>query len=167
MNKYELKKLIDHLYWADNKVWNKVLSNNKASEDKYIRNTIFHLHMTQDAFAHLWQDREFNIPQNETYSEIKSIKKYADETHSKMKKYLDNLDELDLEKTIEIPWSKYFEKSSGKTAEKTSLMDSILQVIMHTTYHRGQVNKRLRELEIDPPLVDYISWLWMGKPANN
>jgi uncharacterized damage-inducible protein DinB len=35
----------------------------------------------------------------------------------------------------------------------------------HTAYHRGQVNTRLRELGGDPPLVDFIAWIWMGKPG--
>ena len=37
-------------------------------------------------------------------------------------------------------------------------------VAMHTTHHRGQVNARLRELGAEPPLVDYIAWLWQ-RPA--
>jgi uncharacterized damage-inducible protein DinB len=35
---------------------------------------------------------------------------------------------------------------------------------MHSTYHRGQVNARLRELGIEPPLTDYIAWIWFGRP---
>jgi uncharacterized damage-inducible protein DinB len=36
---------------------------------------------------------------------------------------------------------------------------------MHTVYHRGQVNARVRALGGEPPLVDYIAWLWLGRPA--
>ena len=35
---------------------------------------------------------------------------------------------------------------------------------MHSTYHRGQVNVRLRELGGEPQLVDFIAWVWEGKP---
>ena len=35
----------------------------------------------------------------------------------------------------------------------------------HSTYHRGQVNARLREIGAEPPLVDYIAWLWFDRPA--
>jgi len=36
---------------------------------------------------------------------------------------------------------------------------------MHSTHHRGQVNARLRELGGEPPLADFIVWLWWGRPA--
>jgi len=39
------------------------------------------------------------------------------------------------------------------------------QVIIHSTHHRGQVNSRIRELKGEPPLVDFIVWIWLGKPA--
>ena len=39
-----------------------------------------------------------------------------------------------------------------------------LHLALHTAHHRGQVNARLRELGAEPPLVDYIAWLWKGRP---
>jgi uncharacterized damage-inducible protein DinB len=41
----------------------------------------------------------------------------------------------------------------------------MFQVTSHSTHHRGQVNARLRALGGEPPLVDYIAWVWFGKPA--
>jgi uncharacterized damage-inducible protein DinB len=54
-------------------------------------------------------------------------------------------------------------KQWGK-AHPATLTDTILQVTSHTTYHRGQVNRRLRELGGDPPLTDFVVWIWRGKP---
>lgn len=164
MNRAELHKLLDHLLWADESVWKTVLPNPKASKDEYIKNTLFHSSMTIDAFCHVWNDEEFNIPKNESYSQIEQIKKYSDSVHGKLENFSKDLDKLELDKIIVVSWSKYFEKSSGEKADQTTLLDTIVQVIMHTTYHRGQISKRLRELEINPPLVDYITWLWSGKP---
>ncbi len=42
---------------------------------------------------------------------------------------------------------------------------SAVQVAMHSTHHRGQVAARLRELGVEPPMVDFIVWVWIGKPA--
>jgi uncharacterized damage-inducible protein DinB len=53
----------------------------------------------------------------------------------------------------------------GREPVPTTMRETMLQVAMHSTYHRGQVNARLRELGAEPPLTDYIAWLWMGKPA--
>jgi uncharacterized damage-inducible protein DinB len=34
----------------------------------------------------------------------------------------------------------------------------------HSTYHRGQVNSILRQLGAEPPLTDFIAYLWLGRP---
>ena len=40
-----------------------------------------------------------------------------------------------------------------------------MQVFSYTTYHRGQVATRERELGGEPPLVDFSDWVWAGKPV--
>ncbi len=45
-----------------------------------------------------------------------------------------------------------------------TLAETVLQITSHTTYHRGQVNMRLRELGAEPPLTDFIAWIWLGRP---
>jgi uncharacterized damage-inducible protein DinB len=44
------------------------------------------------------------------------------------------------------------------------MAETARQVAMHSMHHRGQVNARLRELGAEPPLVDYIAWIWRGRP---
>jgi len=38
-------------------------------------------------------------------------------------------------------------------------------VASHSTYHRGQIATRIREIGGEPPLVDFLYWVWSGKPA--
>jgi uncharacterized damage-inducible protein DinB len=35
---------------------------------------------------------------------------------------------------------------------------------MHSAHHRGQALRRLRELGVEPPLCDFIVWIWTGRP---
>ncbi len=49
-------------------------------------------------------------------------------------------------------------------AQSATFPETVLQITGHSTYHRGQLNTRLRELGGEPPLVDFIAWIWMGKP---
>jgi uncharacterized damage-inducible protein DinB len=42
--------------------------------------------------------------------------------------------------------------------------ETINQVIQHSTYHRAQINKRIRELGEEPPFTDFIYWAWINKP---
>lgn len=66
-----------------------------------------------------------------------------------------------------MPWVAEYEAFLGRRFETPTLGETALQVPSHTTYHRGQVNVRLRELGAEPPLVDFIAWIWFGKPAPN
>jgi uncharacterized damage-inducible protein DinB len=36
---------------------------------------------------------------------------------------------------------------------------------MHTAYHRGQISTRIREIGGEPPLIDYLYWVWAGRPS--
>jgi uncharacterized damage-inducible protein DinB len=66
-----------------------------------------------------------------------------------------------------MPWVKSFEAQLGRTFSTPTLGETIFQVTSHSTYHRGQVNARLREVGGNPPLVDYIAWIWFGRPTPN
>jgi len=54
---------------------------------------------------------------------------------------------------------KVFEKVTPATHA-----ESVVQVAMHTTYHRGQVATQIRALGGEPPLTDFVVWIWLGKP---
>jgi uncharacterized damage-inducible protein DinB len=70
-----------------------------------------------------------------------------------------------VERELVLPWSTYFAKRAGFTPHPSTLGETLLQLPSHSTYHRGQVNTRIRELGGIPPLVDFIAWIWTGKPA--
>ena len=42
---------------------------------------------------------------------------------------------------------------------------SVWNVVLHTQHHRGQISARLREVGGEPPTVDFIVWLWTGRPG--
>ncbi len=56
-------------------------------------------------------------------------------------------------------------RSDYDTHTNPSLGQTLLQVTAHSSYHRGQVNVRLRELGVDPPMTDFIVWVWGRKPS--
>ena len=80
---------------------------------------------------------------------------------------LDRLEESALKSEVSMPWVKSFETQLGRTFSTPTLGETIVQVASHSTYHRGQVNARLREVGGEPPLVDYIAWIWFGRPEPN
>jgi uncharacterized damage-inducible protein DinB len=64
---------------------------------------------------------------------------------------------------LDFPWSAQVLKRLGSAGPAT-VGESILQLVLHTTYHRGQVSGRLREAGGEPPLTDFIAWIWMQRP---
>jgi uncharacterized damage-inducible protein DinB len=66
---------------------------------------------------------------------------------------------------LAMPWAAQIAERLGRSIGTTTIGEACFQVTSHSTYHRGQVNARLRELGAEPPLVDYIAWLWFDRPA--
>jgi uncharacterized damage-inducible protein DinB len=139
-----LQDLFRHMEWADATVWRSVVSLPAASTDERIKNYLHHIHMVQHAFINVWREQPL---------------------HQLAGPYLEALSEEDLDSPLVMPWAKYLTKHLGHDPDVTTKGETILQVAEHSTYHRGQVNARLRELGGEPPLVDYIAWIWLGKPV--
>ena len=62
------------------------------------------------------------------------------------------------------PCSGRFTELTGKVPILT-MGETLLQVVNHSTYHRGQINSRLREVGGTPPMTDFIAWVGLGKPV--
>ena len=65
-----------------------------------------------------------------------------------------------------MPWADRLTAAvTGGTATGIpTLAETILHITAHSTYHRGQINAGLRTLGIEPPLTDFIAWIWFGRP---
>lgn len=159
-----IQDLFDHMQWADATVWNAVLAFPAATEDAKLQEVLYHLHVVQRAFLKAWRGESFEngFPK---FSEALSLWEWARGYYEEANTYLSGFDEDGLKQPMPLPWAAMVEKRFGRSPESTTIGETALQVALHTTYHRGQVNARLRELGGEPPLVDYIAWLWQGRPA--
>lgn len=158
-----LRSLFDHMHWADALVWRTVLP---MPHDDRIYRLLFHLHQVQHAFLAVWRDEE--TPRFRDFSafpDLPSLMAWAREYHQQLPEHLAGVREEDLGQTKEVLWKRWVEKAIGRAPEPTTLAETMLQVSQHSTYHRAQVNLRLRDVGIDPPLTDFIAWVWQGKPA--
>ena len=161
---HTLKDLFRHMEWADALVWTTALSSPEAAADSIIRDRLYHIHLVQRAFLREWQSlRGESRPQS--FADSESVARWGQAYHAEARSYLATLDETTLARPLVVPWAAMVEARLGRRAEAPSHGETALQVVMHSTYHRGQVNTRLRELGCAPPLTDYIVWLWLGKPA--
>lgn len=159
-----MKDLFKHMNWADALVYNSLKNFTEGENDAQLKRLIYHLHLVQHAFYYIWSDQPLEFPKESEFESLNHVFRWGFKNHEKLKIYFDRIKESDLNRIIIIPWSKRVENKLGKPPENTSLGDTMLQVISHSTYHRGQVNARLRILNFEPALVDYIAWAWLGKP---
>jgi uncharacterized damage-inducible protein DinB len=158
-----LQQLMRHMEWADATVWKSVLAWPPAGSDPRIRDCLIHWHGVQWAYLQIWRDESPELPEASSFEDLAAVRAWAREYYRQRAELGDWLNEAALERPVHFPWAEQLADRFGGPAPAT-LADTILQITSHTTYHRGQVNMRLRELEAEPPLTDFIVWVWMGKP---
>ncbi len=161
-----IRDLFNHMQWADTMVWASILKDTRSSEDAKLRDALSHIHNVQYAFLLIWQGRSLDgqFPQ---FSESSQVKHWAQKNYEEIDSYLKTVKEGALQELITLPWSAMIEQRIGRAPAITTLGETALQVATHSAYHRGQANTRLRDLNVEPPLVDYIAWVWIGRPMAN
>lgn len=158
-----LRELSRHMQWADALVWSAALSHVDAAADTALRGKLFHIHMVQRAFLSVWQGVPLGPPPADPPDPLTTLE-HARRYYSDLTAFLSALGDDELGRPVSLPWAGRFAQQLGHEPATPSLAETILQVTMHSAYHRGQVNTRLRELGVAPPLTDYIAWVWFGKP---
>jgi uncharacterized damage-inducible protein DinB len=156
--------LLQHMQWADVEVWKKILVFEAAQNDERIKKLLYHLHQVQYAFYFLWNELPLEIPKPEQFSDLNPIAKWGFDYQKKLDEFLSSTKSDDKDKVIQIPWSVFVERKTKQKVVPATLEETMMQVASHSTYHRGQINTRFRELDGDPASVDFIVWVWLGKP---
>lgn len=164
MNLEDLKGFFAHMEWADAQVWTAALSNAGAADDAALRAKLSHTHGVQRAFICVWQNVTVVRPPADP-PDLRTTLAAARAYYRDLAQFVPTLAEEDLARPTVMPWSRGFAEYLGREPTVTTLAETMTQVAMHSTYHRGQVNTRLRELGVEPALTDYIGWLWFGRPA--
>ncbi len=159
--------LLNHMQWADAEVWKKILTFDATEHDERIKKLLYHLHQVQYAFYFLWNELPLEIPKPEEFADLKSIAKWGFEYQQKLTHFILSERVSDKEKMVQIPWSVFWERKTKQKVVPATLEETMLQVASHSTYHRGQINARFRELGGDPASVDFVVWIWLGKQNAN
>jgi uncharacterized damage-inducible protein DinB len=160
-----LRQLIRHMEWADAEVWRAVEAHEAAGRDTRLRELLTHLHLVQRLFLVVWQKQPLDPSRGQpAFATAAELRAWAQTYYAEANRFLDALDTQVLTESVSMPWIKSFEAQLGRTFSTPTLGETIFQVTSHSTYHRGQVNARLREVGGEPPLVDYIAWIWFGRP---
>jgi uncharacterized damage-inducible protein DinB len=162
--KDDVLELAAHMEWADALVWSTTLQSGPARADERIRGWLHHIHTVQRAFTAIWNGGQPALVSVASFADLPAMGTWGREAHSHLRSFLLDTDDAALSSPVILPWAgRAIERPEPVT--HPTLAETARQVSMHSTHHRGQVNARLRELGAEPPLVDYIAWIWRGRPA--
>ncbi len=161
-----LLDLYRHMEWADAAVWTAVLAAGDGPSDPKIRGYLYHLHLVQRAFLRAWrgESRDTAYP---TFDEAPGLMLWGQTYYAEAFQHLGTLNNEQLSEPWPLPsqWASIVANQFGREPDVTTLGETALQVALHSTYHRGQINARLRAIGGEPPTVDYIGWLFLGRPV--
>ena len=164
MNLSSLIDLYRHMEWADAAVWKSVLASESAPKDAKLLGLLYHLHLVQRAFLRTWRSEPRDTPYP-SFSEAIALMSWGRSYYGEAFAHLGRLSDEKLSEQMALPWAELVTRQLGRTPETTTIGDTVLQAALHSLYHRGQINARLREVGGEPAPVDYIIWMWLGRPA--
>lgn len=158
------RTLLLHMEWADSLVWSAALGVPALAHDDRVRERMHHFHSTQWAYLQLFRGSPLEIPELRDLPDLNSVGRWARRFYRELPAFRDTLDDARLRQNVEFPWAAQVAERLG-TVGPATVSDCILQVALHTAHHRGQVVTQLREAGGEPPMTDFIGWLWMLRPA--
>jgi uncharacterized damage-inducible protein DinB len=153
-----LSDLLGHQAWADARQWHALEKHAGALADRALRERLHHIHLVQAAFLALVRGAAPKLTKVEDYPDLATLKAEAVSYHADAAAWLDAADDSRLEEPVTVPWAP-----DGPT--RVTARQALVQSVMHSHYHRAQNATRLRELGGQPPVTDFILWLWQGRPA--
>jgi len=162
-----VRELARHMAWADETIWSAVLTAPGAANDAKIADTLHHIHLVQHLFVQAWNNAPFAVRERSEFPTLDDIAVFGLEGRRGVLAFVEGVTGEDLDREIRMPWAAFYEQQSKQTAGVHTLGESTLQVFLHTQHHRGQICMRMRELGVTPPTVDFILWLWSGRPSEN
>jgi uncharacterized damage-inducible protein DinB len=161
MDLADCRDLLGHTEWADALVWAAVTAS--GLEDDELRGQLHHLHMVQWAYLHVWRGESVKPRELGTFPTVAAVRAWAREYYRELPAYLASASASDVGREVRFPWAERLVQRFGRV-RPAGWRESVLQVALHTSHHRGQAARRLRELGAEPPVTDYIAWIWTGRP---
>jgi len=150
--------------WADASVWAEVLRHGPSTEDPFVRDSLTHLHVVQRAYLTGWTGGTPTPNRTGDFPTLGALRSWGRTYYGEVSAFLDSLGDDDLANKGDVLWPELIERAIGRPPVPIRLSDMVYQVVAHSTHHRAQVNRRIRELGGDPPFIDYVAWAWLGDP---
>jgi uncharacterized damage-inducible protein DinB len=152
-----LRELLAHAEWADG-VFFHAWGKSPARDHEELRRRAGHIAGVQQGFLSVLHGEAPGGPPAGPPPSFEDLKRRAQTAHAGSRDFAAALQPEGLSRTVRIPWFP-------EPPCVVTVAEALVQVAMHAQHHRGQCMTRLRDFGGEPKDVDWIIWLWRGKPA--
>jgi uncharacterized damage-inducible protein DinB len=139
--------LFKYSEWANKQVYD-VIKNEKKIPEKVLE-LFSHILISQEKWLDRIQTKETEYSSFWEIQSLDRLLKLNSETTQRWLKFLDELEEEDLNKI------HAYVNSKGKPFKNT-LFEIMTHLVNHGSYHRGQINLVLRQNGLEPAVCDFI-----------
>lgn len=156
-------QLVAQMRWADALVWRSVLRTPEAHASDEMHRRLHHIHLVQHLYLQIWRGEPLRITEHSDFADLRAIHGWAEPFYARAESFVRSLSPDGFQEPVSFPWAEELTETMG-VVHPATVGQSLLQVTSHSTYHRGQVCAHLRQLGGEPPLTDFIAWVWQGRP---
>jgi len=151
-----VRKLLAHAEWA-NAVFFHAWAKSPARDHEEMRRRVGHVVGVQEGFLKILKGEAAGGPPSGPPPTFDELNTRAISSHENLRAFAESLDEPALARTVHVPWFP-------DPPCVVTVAEALVQVAMHTQHHRGQLMTRLKDFGGEPKNVDWIIWLWKGRP---
>lgn len=159
MSPEEISQLYDYNAWANRralsaaeKLTNEQFTNPMESSFTSVRDTLAHIYGAEWIWLERFQGRSpAALPNTGQFADVNSLQEAWFEHEARLLTFVRGLTQADLEREMEYKTLKF-------GLYRNPLWQSMLHLVNHGTYHRGQVTTMLRQLGARPILTDLMHY---------
>ena len=151
-----IRDLYAHQAWADAEMWRFLDAAPAAMVDKKIGELLNHIHVVQRYFLSAVEGSPMTREELMQQIELPQLRVSYRSYHELAQNSLAKMRESHLDDAIAVPWFPTF---------RPKCSEALVQAVMHSVNHRGQILMLTRQLGGDPKPLDYIIWTSKNRPA--
>ncbi|HKW19155.1 MAG TPA: DinB family protein [Terriglobales bacterium] len=157
MSPEEIRQLYDYNSWANHR---SLGATEKLSAEQFTRSMGSSFASVRDTLAHiygaewLWLERfqgrsPSALPNADEFGNVQTLREAWTELEQRLLSFVGGLSQADLDRVLEYKTLRF-------GLYTNPLWQSMLHLVNHGTYHRGQVTTLLRQLGAEPILLDLM-----------
>ncbi|MEQ6377498.1 DinB family protein [Bacillaceae bacterium S4-13-58] len=143
-----IQRMFSHLKWSNERI----LGNFQSQDNDEARKLFAHILCAEQVWLARLEERDSSeLPIWAEFS-LTECQGLSEKNQEGYRQYLNQLTFTDLDRIVSY-------RNSRGTEFQTSVKDILIHIALHGQYHRGQVNRKLRENDLEPINVDYITFV--------